>query len=136
MSTNHVTCHICDYCHVIAFFDVFGHFCSCLTIPVLATCTEYCSSLYTTLLSHSIILPYIIEHPMAWATAEIQKILKGHYGKYVATTKNEVKQKLRAESIKELHQLHKDKKKANKMPISLPDDDRVLDKVCSLLKSL
>jgi hypothetical protein len=70
---------------------------------------------------------------MTWATAEIQKILKGHYSKYVATTKNEVKKKLRAGIMKELHQLDKNNKKANKLPLSLPEDDHVLDKVCFAL---
>ena len=66
---------------------------------------------------------------MAWATENIQRTLKAYYSDYVATTKNEVKKKIRARIIEELHQLHKDKSKANEMPLSLPDDDDIFDKV-------
>jgi hypothetical protein len=72
---------------------------------------------------------------MGWVTEEVQKVLKLQYSNYVATTNNEVKKKLRAGIIKELHQLQ-EKRGANKIPLSLPDDDEIFDKVCSFLKVL
>ena len=68
---------------------------------------------------------------MAWTTEEILRILKANYSPYVATTKNEVKKNLRAKIIQELRQLEKDERGTNNVPVSLPDDDDVLDKVCS-----
>jgi len=66
---------------------------------------------------------------MAWATEQIQNILKTHYINYFATTKNDLKKKLRARIIKELHQLQKDTGGANNGSIALSDDEEVLDKV-------
>jgi hypothetical protein len=66
---------------------------------------------------------------MAWATEEIQEILKSHYNKYVSTTNNENKKKIRTEIIKELCQLQKERKGANKAPLALPDDKDILHKV-------
>jgi hypothetical protein len=67
---------------------------------------------------------------MAWTTEEILRILKSNYPSYVATTKNEVKKNLRAKIIQELRQLEKDERGTNNVPVSLPDDDDILDKVC------
>jgi hypothetical protein len=70
---------------------------------------------------------------MAWTTEEIQGILKSHYNKYISTTNNENKKKLRTEIIKELHQLQKERKGANKTPFSLPEDKDILHKVSTIL---
>jgi hypothetical protein len=70
---------------------------------------------------------------MAWATEEIQEILKSHYNTYVSTTNNENKKKIRTEIIKELHQLQKERKGANKAPLLLSDDKDILHKVSTIL---
>jgi hypothetical protein len=64
---------------------------------------------------------------MAWATEEIQQVLRELYPDYVKTSNKTQKKKIRDKAVKELNRLQKESQNSDKA-FSLPDED-VLDKV-------